>query len=92
MGWFSRKLGIDSLKVRMEHLETLEHFTLADVVEKLKPSFLILAADDQRLINSAIEVPPNKIGIIALGNHTIIRDNILRATKVKTTVITEPIQ
>lgn len=75
----------------MEHLENLEHFTLADVVEKLKPSFLILAADDQRLINTQIEIPPDKIGVIVLGNHAIIQGNMFKATKVKTTVITEPI-
>ena len=89
INWLKKKLGIPSLDYRLQRLEELEHFTLANIVDKLSESMIVLAGNNQMLENVNITVPFDKNGVLVLGDHTIIRGNKVDATPYR--IIKEPI-
>ena len=70
--WLKKKLGINSLDYRLQRLEEIEHFTLANVVDKLSESFMILTDKNQLCIDNHITVPFDKSGVILLGEKAIV--------------------
>lgn len=69
---------IRELEERIAGLEVLERFTLADVVNGLSQSYLIVAGDEQYVVNNHIVIPRDKNGILLLGKRATIQDCILQ--------------
>jgi len=84
--WLQRQLGIELLDSRTSRLEELEMFSLQDVVDRLSESMVVLTGTGQILENVDIITPPDKTGILVLGDHTMIRGGFFRSPKTKTTV------
>jgi hypothetical protein len=74
----------------ISRLESLEHFTLANVVDRLSDSYIIMTADDQRLNNSSITVPFDKNGILLLGQHSSINNCYIENQPYK--IVKQPIK
>ena len=87
--WLKKKLGIPSLDYRLQRLEELEHFTLANIVDKLSESMIILAGNNQTLENVNITVPLDKSGVLVLGDNTLIRGSKVEATPYR--IVKEPL-
>ena len=85
MGWLKRRLGIDYLESEVERLQNLEHFTLADVINSLKDSMLVLGNDNQTLQDIHIIVPPDKTGVMILGSHCFIKGGYVTPARTKIT-------
>lgn len=89
--WIKRKLGIELLERKVQRLYKLEWYTLADVVDRLSESMIVLTSEGQKLNNAYITVPHTKSGILVLGKDTIVNGCIIRGEQIRTTTITEPI-
>ena len=85
--WLQRQLGINDLYSRTLYLEKLEQFTLADVVERLSESMIVLTGEGQVLRNVDVVVGENnKTGVLVLGNNTRIEGGYFRPPKTRTIV------
>ena len=82
--WLKRKLGIEFLEERIARLEELEHFTLANIADRLSESYIILTNEDQKAIGNFIVVPPNKSGILVLGKHVLVQNCRIEPAKSRT--------
>jgi len=85
--WLQHKLGIELLDSRVSRLEELEMFTLQDVADRLSDSMIVLAGDNQVITDLDIRVPDGKkVGVLVLGNYTMVSHGFLRPQKTKTTI------
>ena len=82
-------LGIPSLRVRVNRLEELEMFSLADVCDRLSESMVVLTGTGQTLRDVEVIVGGDKTGVLVLGNYTTIQGGLFRppATETVTRVI-----
>jgi len=71
--WIKKKLGITLLENELQRLYELEHYALADVVDSLSESMVVIGGEDITLQDVRIKVPQDKkYGVIILGKHNII--------------------
>ena len=85
--WIKRKLGIERLEREISRINKLEWYTLADVVDKLEDSMVIIAGDNMMIKDLNMIVPnEKKQGILILGSHNTIMGSVLRGQKIKTTM------
>ena len=80
-------LGVPSIRERVNRLEELEMFSLADVCDKLSESMIVLTGDGQVLRDVDIVVGTDKKnGVLVLGNNTRIEGGYFRPPKTRTIV------
>ena len=85
--WLQRQLGIKDLYSRVIYLEKLEQYTLADVVDRLSESMVVLTGEGQVLKDVDIVIGTDKKnGILVLGNNTRIERGYFRPPKTRTIV------